>query len=43
MKELNLGASENYKTKIIQNRWAQQRNAWLLKPAPEGSPDPRLG
>ena len=30
MQYLDLGDHKNYKTKIIQNRWAQQRNAWLL-------------
>lgn len=26
---LNLGPNKNYKTKIIQNRWEQQRSSWL--------------
>ena len=43
MSFLDLGDAKNYKTKIIQNRWAQQRNEWLLKPAPAGSQDPHLG
>ena len=26
---LDLGSQDNYKTKIVQNRWQQQRNKWL--------------
>ena len=29
MYELDLGEQGNYKTKIVQNRWQQQRNQWL--------------
>ena len=29
MEMLDLGDQQNYKTKIVQNRWQQHRNEWL--------------
>ena len=29
MHKLDLGEHQNYKTRLVQNRWSQHRNAWL--------------
>ena len=43
MSELNLGDHENYKTKIVQNRWSQHRNKWLTTTSPEDPKNVKMG
>ena len=38
---LNLGASKNYKSKVIQDRWEDERRKWLHQP--KSKADPRDG
>ena len=42
MSTLDLGDQGNYKTRLVQNRWSQHRNAWL-DTKKELSYDPKLG
>ena len=41
---LELGDAKNYKTKLLQNRWAQHRNKWLKEGTPQNvEEDPKNG
>ena len=43
MQELDLGEQTNYKTKIVQNRWQQQRSMWLKTRDENPVEDPKNG
>ena len=43
MSELDLGDQKNFKTKIVQNRWQQQRTMWLKTKDENPKEDPKDG
>ena len=46
MDQLDMGANENYKTRLVQMRWKQQREMWLKYGSAdqrESKEDPKMG